>query len=68
MIVVIYAVFCLKSFLLWHRNAGCIGSDTYVQWAARAIADLAASPTITRYHVLEALSYRWFFLFDADNG
>lgn len=35
---------------------------------ARTIADLAASPTITRYHVLEALSYRRFFLFGADNG
>ena len=28
----------------------------------------AASPVITRYHVLEALSYRRFFLFGADNG
>ena len=35
---------------------------------ARTIADLAASQHITRYHVLEALSYRRFFLFGADNG
>ena len=35
---------------------------------ARTIADLAASPTITRYHVLEALPYRRFFLFGANNG
>ena len=34
----------------------------------RTIADLAASQQITRYHVLEALSYRRFFLFGADNG
>ncbi|MGB2439782.1 MAG: hypothetical protein ACPIA8_02460 [Candidatus Puniceispirillaceae bacterium] len=34
-----------------------MGSGTYVQWVARTIADLAASSTITRYHVLEALSY-----------
>jgi predicted ATPase with chaperone activity len=34
---------------------------------ARTNADLAASPTITRYHVLEALSNRRFFLFGTDN-
>ena len=35
---------------------------------ARTIADLAASQHIIRYHVLEALSYRRFFPFGADNG
>ena len=35
---------------------------------ARTIADLPAMPVITRYHVLEALSYRRLFLFGEDNG
>jgi len=35
---------------------------------ARTIADLAGSTSLTRDHVLEALSYRRYFMFGADNG
>ena len=35
---------------------------------ARTIADMKQTPQIEREHVLEALSYRRFFLFGADNG